>query len=206
MKTEWAAWVGFGATVVPLVGAAGIGTLLGALWIAPRLSSGVLDLAVLLLAGLSYIGVILTAERAILSSSMLIGFGVFAGGILGRWLPGLGDGTWARAVAVGTLLLMAAFLVGQWGERWLAAPTRWLWLGSWLYLAGWIVLGLWRMPLQVSRTWAMGGVALFGGLAAGWFASVEVGEGPGTPRHAASLYLIGLNVVIAFALAVGLGG
>lgn len=206
MKAGWAGWVGFGATVVPLVAAAGTGSLLGALWIAPRLSSGILDLTVLLLAALSYIGVMLTVERAILASSLLIGFGVLAGGILGRWLPALAEGAWARAVPVGILLLIVAFLAGQWGERWLNAPTRWLWIGSWFYLLGWIVLGLWQLPEQASRIWAVAGVALFWGLAAGWFASVEVGEGPGTPRHAASLYLIGLNVVIALALAVGFGG
>lgn len=206
MKARWAGWIGFAATLVPLVAGTGFGTLAGALWIAPRLTSTALDLTLLLLAALGYIGVMLIADRAILASALLVGFGAAVGGLVGRWLPGLDPVAWVRSVGLGVFLLVVAFVIGRSTGGWLRRTARWLWAASWAYLLGWIAFGLWGPSQSVYRSWALAGAAVFWGLAAAWFASLDVGERPGTPRQAAALYLIGLNVVIALALALGLSG
>lgn len=202
---RWSGWIGFGASVVPLAAASGFLTWAAASLLSPHISDSLI-LPLILSAALIYLGIHVASEKPIVAASLLLLLGVMIGGLVARFIPASRDVAWGLAALIMSGLLVVAFGLSHVRVGLVAMSLRVLWIGSWVCLLGWVVIALLQSLSVIYRAWALLGAVVFTGLAAGWFANldgVDLGE---APRHAASLYLIGVNVLIALVLGFGVQG
>ena len=200
---RWSGWIGFGATVVPLAGAAGVASWAAATFLSYRFSDSLM-LPLILFALLTYLGIQVTSEIPFMAAALLLVLGGLVGGLVGHLIPSSVHVVWGRAVLIMLGLIAAAFALSRLDGGLVSVSLRLLSLGSWMYLLGWAVIALLQPHNAIHKAWALLGAVVFTGVAAAWFGGVEEGDLGRTPRYATSLYLIGVNMMIAIVLGFGL--
>jgi hypothetical protein len=69
---------------------------------------------------------------------------------------------------------------------------------SWIYLFGWIAVAMQALPRGIIRAWALGGLVVYGGPSATWFADLDpLAPDPSGTAWAIDLILLGFNLAIA---------
>lgn len=191
------AWAVFIIQVFPLTFLAGLGVALGLGFVAERLTAA-LQLPVVILGLLVFIGMITFRETRGWNIALLIGFGVIAGGFLGSIFPE-GTGTsWAMALLATLGVIFLAAGVGNWLGVHLRRLGLGLWIGSWVYLLGWVLLAVTDSSPTLQTLWALAGMAIFGGMAAAWFANLMTTEQQSSNVSLAiDLFVLGLNLFVA---------
>lgn len=180
--------------------AAGIGLL------SARLPPG-LTFPMALLALLFFIGAITFKTAPGWNAALMFSLAFLLGALFGG-LSAEGRGsTWLAGLGTALVILLVAALLGHL----LRGRLRPIWLGlwgfSWAFVAAWAVLILLQPPVWFLTVWGFAGLAVFGGVAVGWFA--ELGSpsrsAPGSAL-ALDLYILGLNLTLSAGLVVvGMG-
>jgi hypothetical protein len=191
--TLWA----FVAALVPPLAAALIAGGLGATTLAPRLTAGSVVPAALF--GLLIFAAMMTFKRARgWNAALLAAFSFVGCGVVGWLFRGRVGGTWLGAIGSAVLILTLAAVVGRRIGTVLVKQGPWLWLLSWVYLFGWIAAAVLGPSAGWIHGWAIGGLVVYAGLSAGWFAGLDPSApDPSGTAWAIDVYLLGLNLAIA---------
>ena len=187
----------FAATILPPLLAALIASGLGGAALSPRITTG--SVVPLTLFGLLLFVAMVTFKRARgWNAALLVAFSFVAGGVVNWLFEDRIGGTWLGAVSAAILILAISAPVGRRIGPRLVGIGAWLWLLSWVYLFGWVVVAVLRPPPSWIRAWAIGGLVVYAGLSATWFAGLDPEqEDPSGTAWAVDLYLLGLNLAIA---------
>lgn len=189
-------WV-FAAAIVPPLAAALVAGGLGAAALTPRMTAGsILPVA---LAGLILFVAMMAFKRARgWNAALLAAFSFVGFGVVGWLFQGRAGGTWPGALASAVVILAIAAIIARRGGTQLVGAGAWLWLLSWVYLFGWVAVAVLAPPAIWIRAWAVGGLLVYAGLSAAWFAGLD----PLAPNRsgtawAMDIFLLGANLAIA---------
>jgi hypothetical protein len=187
----------FAATILPPLLAALIASGLGAAALSPRITTG--SVVPVALFGLLLFVAMMTFKRARgWNAGLLVAVSFAAGGVVTWLFEDRIGGSWLGAVSAAVLILAISAVAGRRVGPRLAGIGAWLWLLSWIYLFGWVVVAVLHLPPGWILAWAAGGLVVYGGLSATWFAGFDpVPADPSGTAWAVDLYLLGLNLAIA---------
>ena len=187
----------FAAAILPPLTAALIAGALGAAAFTPRLTTG--SVVPVALFGLLLFVAMLTFKRARgWNAALLVAFSFSASGVVSWLFQGRVGGTWLGALSAAVVILAISAIVGRRVGPGLVEIGAWLWLLSWVYLFGWVVVAVVGPPATWIRAWAVGGLVIYAGLSAAWFAGLDPrAPDPSGTAWAIDIYLLGLNLAIA---------
>jgi len=190
--------------LVLLTSAALLSTLVG-LRFAGELARGWVGPVAMLLAGLLYVGLLTFGDAAGWNVAILLGLGVACGAAISA-VPGVQQRQASDLLPLlsAMMLLVLAWVSGRGFREAFSWLGRILWIGALGYWLGLVLLALTGADDLLRLTWLAAGLALFTGLAGGWFARMGPDEfHPDEVRRAGELYLLGLNLWVTAALLLG---
>jgi hypothetical protein len=178
---------------------------LGVMLLAPHLTPGSV-LPVGLFAVLLFVAMMTFKRARGWNAGLMAGFSFVGIGVVSWLFEARAGGTWLGAIAAAAIILALAAVLGRSTGPRMVGLSPWLWLLSWVYLFGWVAAAVLGPSAGWIHAWAIGGLVVYAGLGAAWFAGLDpLVENPSGTGWAIDIYLLGINLAIAARVAMWRG-
>jgi hypothetical protein len=190
-------WWKFGLQILPVLL---LGNILLAITFAlmPPVDNPILTVILSAITMFLFIAMLTFREQQGWNLALLLGFSVLLGAVISALGTGPGETLgyeplWLLLPCLAIGAIAGSFLSSRVGE-----VGAILWLISWVYLLGWAALIFLQLDPIFYLTWSVVGLLLFTGLAAVWFAHLELHLAQRSSVSVAiDLYLLGINLYLA---------